>query len=418
MLKKPVIIKRFLLFLSFATITVLHGFCQQVNPALLSKSWDAKWIQIPGAPLKDYGVFKFRKSFNLSSQPASFVIHVSADNRYKLYINGALVSLGPARGDFFHWNFETVDIAKQLIPGKNTIAALVWNEGDARPEAQITYRTSFILQAGPGADEIVNTGNTWKCIKDDSYQPLPVYVKGYYAAGAAEFVNINRQVKGWTNNAFNDDSWKAAETFTAGNPKGVFSYTESWMLQPSPIPAMELKQQRLVKVRKAEGVQLPVSFPAIKTAVTIPAHTHSTILLDQTFLTNAYPTLIFSKGKNAAISLSYAEGLYIKGNDKGNRNEVEGKTFIGKKDSIISDGSTGQEFTPLWWRTYRYVQIKVETKDEPLVDLHRLGQWLWLEKRHSSNWQNRQFSHFCFAVIIGLPGSCRIRRQHRDAGIC
>jgi hypothetical protein len=42
-----------------------------------------------------YGVFYFRKNIDLAAKPAMFIVHVSADNRYKLYVNGTLVSLGP-----------------------------------------------------------------------------------------------------------------------------------------------------------------------------------------------------------------------------------------------------------------------------------------------------------------------------------
>ena len=52
---------------------------------------------------------------------------------------------------------------------------------------------------------------------------------------------------------------------------------------------------------------------------------------------------------------------------KSNRNEVEGKIFIGKADSVISDGSANQVYTPLWWRTYRYVQLRIYTTDEPVT---------------------------------------------------
>ena len=53
--------------------------------------------------------------------------------------------------------------------------------------------------------------------------------------------------------------------------------------------------------------------------------------------------------------------------EKGNRNDIEGKLFVGVKDSLISDGSDAQEFTSLWWRTFRYLQLHVETQEEPLV---------------------------------------------------
>src|SRR5689334_1757269 len=116
------------------------------SPELLSKPWEAHWISVPNEPLHDYGVYQFRKSFTLTSKPASFIVHVSADNRYKLFVNGKFVSLGPARGDVFHWNFETVDIADYLQTGKNVLAAVVWNYGDMRPEAQISYQTGLIVQ--------------------------------------------------------------------------------------------------------------------------------------------------------------------------------------------------------------------------------------------------------------------------------
>src|SRR5688500_254165 len=100
-------------------------FAQQISPELLTKPWKAQWITGPGVPinrfnarsdlsLKDYGVFKFRKTIELNHKPTSFVIHVSGDNRYKLFVNGKQVSQGPARGDLYFWNFETIDVASHL----------------------------------------------------------------------------------------------------------------------------------------------------------------------------------------------------------------------------------------------------------------------------------------------------------------
>ena len=79
-----------------------------------------------------------------------------ADNRYKLYVNGELVSLGPARGDLFHWNFEQIDLSPYLKEGKNIVAAKVWNEAELRPEAQISYQAGFILQGGNTTAEADN----------------------------------------------------------------------------------------------------------------------------------------------------------------------------------------------------------------------------------------------------------------------
>jgi hypothetical protein len=380
---------RSFLFILFCLLSSLSMYAQAIDPALLQKPWKAKWITGPGTPtniyaahadpsFKEYGVFKFRKNFSLAEKPSSFIVHVSGDNRYKLFVNGTQVAQGPARGDLYHWNFETVDLAPYLKNGRNIVAALVWNDGRLKPEAQISYLTAFILQGNGHAEEVLNTDESWLSQRDSSYSPLPVRVPGYYVAGPAEMVDMNRHIKGWEKGGFDDSRWAPARTLAPGLTKNASVDARGWMLVPSPIPQMEMTVQRLAAVRQADGVSVPASFPATKTAVTIPPNTAATLLLDQGHLTNAYPTLQFSRGKAAGISIGYAEALYIRKDEniegsgiptmpKGNRNEVEGKTFIGKRDSVISDGSSAQAYTPLWWRTYRYIQLRIKTADEPLV---------------------------------------------------
>ncbi|MDR6942314.1 alpha-L-rhamnosidase-related protein [Mucilaginibacter pocheonensis] len=362
---------KFILVLTWLSI-VKTGSSQTISPSLLKGHWKAFWITVPDEPTKDYGVYHFRKNIQLNAKPDSFIVHVSADNRYKLYVNRTLVSLGPARGDTYYWNYETVDLAPYLKAGNNSIAALVWNEGDYRPEAQISIRTAFIMQGNTASEEAVNTGKTWKCIRDKAYHPLTgIGYHPYYVAGPGEVVDMNAYIKGWNTVGFDDSAWKNAIRVDAGNPKGTVNAFD-WMLVPSSLPQMELKYQRITALRKAEGATVPKSFPAIKTAVTIPANTTTTLLLDQSFLTNAFVTLNFSNGKNATIKLTYAEAPFTsltgpEGTVKGNRNTVEGKIIVGRRDSIISDGSSDQSFTTLAWRTYRYIQLQVKTGGEPLI---------------------------------------------------
>lgn len=70
------------------------------RPSLLTQKWEADWIACPGISLYEYGVYHFRKEFKLDRRPERFVINISADNRYRLFVNGTPMSLGPARGDF------------------------------------------------------------------------------------------------------------------------------------------------------------------------------------------------------------------------------------------------------------------------------------------------------------------------------
>ena len=87
----------------------------------------------------------------------------------------------------------------------------------------------------------------------------------------------------------------------------------------------------------------------------------------------AYPLLTVSGGSGSKIRLDWAESLYIQTDkdtapqrSKGNRDEIEGRFFIGMGDEFLPDGGNGREFTTLWWEAGRYMQLVVETGDEPL----------------------------------------------------
>ena len=360
-----------------------------ISVSAFAQPWKAVWITGPGESfniwsaippdeLTRYEILKFRKTFDLAVKPASFVVQVSADNRYKLFVNGTLVSIGPARGDLMNWNYESIDISRYLVAGKNAIAALVWNEGPTRPEAQITLMTAFIMQGKSEAESVVNTDSSWKVMREEGYAPLRPRTHGYYVAGPGELITMGKTIKGYQAASFDDSGWMKPRTMHQGIPKGVFTFAPvNWMLVPSALPQMERTLQRMGSVRKAEGIKTPAGFPKTKAPLTIPPKTAVTLLIDNEVLTNAYATLEFSDGKDAAISIGYAEALYVpdknqsNGNSlpdtKGNRNEVDGKVFIGRRDSIISDGSKSQIWESLWYRTYRYVLVKVKTADQPLV---------------------------------------------------
>src|SRR5436190_3258358 len=137
----------------------IFSYSQQIADDILHKKWDAYWIAVPNTAPHNYGVYHFRKKIPLDQKPSSFIIHVSTDNRYKLYVNDTLISFGPARSDIYNWNYETVDIAQYLQQGNNILAAIVWNFGEERQEAQISWQTAFILQGNTEKEKAVNSNS-------------------------------------------------------------------------------------------------------------------------------------------------------------------------------------------------------------------------------------------------------------------
>ncbi len=355
-----------------AAVALLPGHAsfsesRQIN--LLRQAWTAQWISCPGAPPRDFGVYHFRKSFTLTAVPEHFVIQVSGDNRFKLFVNGQRVAIGPARGDLFHWRYQTLDIAPELRAGANVLAATVWNFGLQAPMAQMSNATGFMLQGGSDAESEVNTGRSWKCFSDSAWSISRVSYQqadGYYVAGPNERMDGALYPWGWRQPGFDDSKWPDAVNLGEASSRGARDSHSRWMLVPRDIPPMEMTPQRFARIVRSSGVEPKADFIEGHAPVTVPLDSTATILLDQSVETTGYPEITVSGGRGSQITLTYAEALY-RGREKGNRNETAGKIIRGVQDVFLPDGGKHRLFYPLQWRTWRYMQIEIHTGAEPLT---------------------------------------------------
>jgi len=334
-----------------------------------SEKWPAFWITHPAAPKNEYGVYLFRKEFDLAGKPDRFVVHVTGDARYRLWVNGRSVAFGPQRSDPARWRYDTVDLAPWLHAGKNVIAARLWSYGEYESYSIMTLRTGFLLQGDGATEQIVNTNESWKVSRDEACQPIPLdraRLKGFFAVGPGDRVEGSQYPWGWEQAGFDDGAWPAARPLGNGQPAG-WGTDVKWGLAPRSIPFMEETPQRIGRLRRAAGIEPPADFPAGQAPLTVPARTHATLLLDQGFETNAFPQLTVSGGKGGRVRLTYAEGLFDQAGQKGNRDETEGRELIGISDEFHPDGGAHRLFSPMDFRTYRYLQLEIETGDEALV---------------------------------------------------
>jgi alpha-L-rhamnosidase len=347
-----------------------------IRAALMHGDWPAGWITCPGVAQRAYGVYHFRKTFELGSLPATFIVHVSADNRYRLFVNGKAVCAGPARGDLAHWNFETIDIAPFLQAGTNTLAALVWNMGEYAAVGQVSNQTAFLLQGDSGAEEVVNTNHSWKVMQDSAYRPCSTdngaRLRTYMVVGPGDDLDATKYPWGWEQPGFADGAWVNAAGIAHGVTTG-YGTDNLWTLVPRTIPLMEEELQRIPVVRRgmiggeSTGDSASSPFKSVVQPIIIPAHDSAVILFDQTFETVAYPELLVGRGKGSLVRMTYAEALLDEHLQKGNRNEIKGRKVVGDYDLFRPDGGMNRLFRPLWMRTYRYLQLEVVTGDDELI---------------------------------------------------
>lgn len=333
-------------------------------------AWSSFWITHPTESNVDYGVFLFRNEFDLVEVPLEFKAYVSADNRYRLFINGKEVSFGPARGSLEYWRYETLDISPFLKKGNNIIAAEVFNLGAMRPVAQFSNVTAFIFQSELFSD-LLNTGvGQWKVTKNHAYHARPVssdMVLGkYYVAGPCDSIVAASFPFGWETKSFMDNDWLNPKVVQRGSGRG-YMHGSPWMLVPRNIPMMEQKIVKFSSIaRQSEGLDFT---KVIKEAekLTIPPNSKARILIDQKELNMGFPELIVSGGLGSVIKATYSEALFDKSKNKGNRNEIDGKEIYGYSDVFVPDGKMERMFRPLWIRTFRFIQLDIETSENPLI---------------------------------------------------
>jgi hypothetical protein len=342
--------------------------------------WQARWITHPTAPLRDPIVLHFRHGLTLSAMPSSYVVRVSADNRFILFVNGHRVGDGPARGDLIHWRYERFDLAPFLHSGDNVITATVWNWGVYAPIAQFSDRTAFLLESEATGLTSISTPDGWLVKEEKGHRPLDrstVLLKTYMASGPGE--EIDAATYDWAANSSADntsDGWVPAaspmrDSIYSGVNQAHSADTTGdnvWGLVPDTLPPMEYSPTpagEIVRIDSPTG-DLPAlrAFPG--TGVTVPANLHIHLLLDRKTLTTAYPQLTVSGGKASYIRLTYSEAMYDKNQHKGDRDAIENRTAIGLNDSFLPDGGAHRTFEPLWWRTWRYLDLEITTGAEPL----------------------------------------------------
>ena len=163
--------------------------------------------------------------------------------------------------------YETLDIAGFLTSGKNTIAAIVWNDGDVRPEGQIATAPAFLLQADDKSNDIHNTSDSGNAHRKIPRANHGIIIRHIMLAGPGEYRDMHKSLQNWMGQIYDDSKWQNVSISVVGRHAERYRDISGWMMVPSTLPQMELKPQRFATVRQSEGI-LSTSFPAVKTALT------------------------------------------------------------------------------------------------------------------------------------------------------
>jgi alpha-L-rhamnosidase len=158
---------------------------------------------------------EFRKCLEVSEAPTIANIHVFADSRYLLWINGEYVTRGPCRFDPKAPEYDSLDVTRRLHRGTNVLAVLVhhYHDGlkadDPTPMNGRTMRhvpgLSLVLQVtgADGSVQTIRTDPSWQASSRTPYKPV-----GPSWGGIPDDVDARLQKGNWTLLGFDDSGWE------------------------------------------------------------------------------------------------------------------------------------------------------------------------------------------------------------------
>jgi alpha-L-rhamnosidase len=341
--------------------------------------WRACYAWSSARSERGLAVRLFRLAFEFSAVPSSLVIHVTADSRYRLLVNGRILGRGPAKGTLEHYGVDTYELAPHLVAGRNILAAEVRWYGENSPLSEVHCDEPGFLVHAPGHPELDTPGG-WKVRVDRSVTADTTS----YHDNAQQFLNHQdridfrpREAEDWTTPRFDDAAWEIATTIGApvnsGLPWGVL---DPRVLHPRDIPLLteESRRFRGSRIGAQPGPQVHTAAPE---PWRIPANAGGTLLLDVGELTTGFPCFQFSGGKDREVRITYAEALgrWTKGDQgtewiKERRDDPAGQPH-GYRDTLILSGGRDR-FEPFHWRTFWFILIDVLPGPGP-VELSSAG---------------------------------------------
>lgn len=350
---------------------------------------NTNWIWSPSWNIEDQEypqVMLFRKIIEVERKPVKGTIQISADTRYKLYINDELVEVGPSKGDHHIWFYDSISLLPWMKQGFNVLAVMVLrypedpekgNHGMFRTPIPGLY-VKGCLEDEEGKEYDLSANASWKCKKDKSvsfareeihFAPLIIH----------ERAQGNLEVFGWKQEKYDDSGWESAKPYAKEYISKIKCLGN---MHPRTIPFMYRKKRCFIGImdikKSVYSKKHWCAFLQKQEQLIIPAGSEEIIEIDAGEEMTGYLKAVFGGGRGSTVQFLYSEAYVQEGvvepaniPIKSDRIDYVNGHLHGYEDIYHVEGmgnhNMAEIYEPFWFRTFRFIKLHITTGNEPLV---------------------------------------------------
>ena len=276
------------------------------------------FIWLASAPVDQPIYAAFRKNFELSGTPEAATLHLFADSRYILWINGQYIERGPCRFDPIAPEYDTLNVRPYLKRGVNALAVLVHHHHEVMRGTNWLGLNGRMMRHAPGLTArlqvqpvdsspfVLLTDLSWRGTTRTRFEPSPTNDWTEMWASIPERVDARRDSGDWTQVGFHDTAWEPP-TRVDGSLWGTLQPRGTPRLRESDVGPMTL----LELTRAGSGVKTiedePRSSPA---ALPLELRAGDQLVWDVGMFAQAYSTIDLEAEAGSELEVEYAQRFF------------------------------------------------------------------------------------------------------------
>jgi hypothetical protein len=169
-----------------------------------------------------YLCFRSPANWRLERPPAQAELFITADSRYKLWVNGQFVARGPARSYPETQSVDRLDVTPYLQAGFNTLAVQVYQPGYSHFAYVHRAAAGLLAHLVCDGQSVLATHTNWLTRRDPSFTALVPRVSIYGSGVEDRDLNL---ADNWTDphGLYDDTAWAAARLVA---PVGGYPWTD------------------------------------------------------------------------------------------------------------------------------------------------------------------------------------------------